>query len=86
MPGMNRYLEISSCSQCLDFQSRRLNIKTENGLPHTINGSALPIERTIAAILEKTIKLGKIFAVPEVLKQFLSSTYHMSLIFSTFCT
>lgn len=51
MPGMNRYLEISSISQCLDFQTRRLNIHKCNTI-HTINGSALPIERTLAAIIE----------------------------------
>lgn len=51
MPLTKRYLEISSCSQCGDFQSRRLGIKGKP-LPYTINGSALPIQRLIACMIE----------------------------------
>lgn len=56
MPGRNKYMEISSCSNCGDFQARRMNAryKGENtrGFVHTLNGSGLAIGRTIAAILE----------------------------------
>lgn len=57
LPGQGKYREIASISNCGDFQSRRLNGKykakqNDNKLVHALNGSALPIERTIAAILE----------------------------------
>ncbi len=58
MPGQNKYREISSCSNCLDFQARRANIrfKRENAKKpefcHTLNGSGLAVGRTFAAILE----------------------------------
>jgi seryl-tRNA synthetase len=57
MPSENKYREISSCSDCTDFQARRMNLrcKTENGKPefvHTLNGSGVAVGRTLAAILE----------------------------------
>jgi len=57
LPGANAYREISSCSNCGDFQSRRSSIRTKdnnkkNILLHTLNGSGLAIGRTMAAILE----------------------------------
>ncbi|BBM89873.1 serine--tRNA ligase [Spirochaetota bacterium] len=57
LPGQNTYREIASCSNCLDFQARRANIryrtkKKGNLFVHTLNSSGLPIERTMAAILE----------------------------------
>lgn len=57
-PGQNRWIEISSCSNCTDFQARRANIKFRRqpkGKPeylHTLNGSGLAVGRTIAALLE----------------------------------
>ncbi len=58
LPGQNQYREISSCSNCDDFQARRLQarykskIDGKNHLVHTLNGSSLAVGRTIVAILE----------------------------------
>ncbi len=58
LPGQNTYREISSCSNCRYFQARRMKARykefgdTENRLVHTLNGSGLPIGRTMVAILE----------------------------------
>ncbi len=57
LPGANTFREISSCSNCGDFQARRSSIRTKNNnkkniLLHTLNGSGLAIGRTMAAILE----------------------------------
>ncbi len=57
LPGANTFREISSCSNCGDFQARRSSIRTKdknkkNMLLHTLNGSGLAIGRTMAAILE----------------------------------
>ena len=76
MPGLNRYLEISSVSNFMDFQSRRGKIRYKNKegknqLVHTINGSGLAIGRTLAAIMENyQTKDGQI-EIPEVLKKYL---------------
>ncbi|AAQ00348.1 MULTISPECIES: serine--tRNA ligase [Prochlorococcus] len=69
LPGANSYREISSCSNCDDFQARRSFIRTKKGnqtqLVHTLNASGLAIGRTMAAILENgqqsdgTVKLPK---------------------------
>jgi seryl-tRNA synthetase len=58
MPSYNRYVEISSCSNCGDFQARRAGIRYRDGLTgkqqfaHTRNGSGVAVGRTVAAILE----------------------------------
>ncbi|WP_425378304.1 serine--tRNA ligase [Spiroplasma endosymbiont of Polydrusus pterygomalis] len=57
MPGQNKYREISSCSNCLDFQARRMKLRyrddnNEIKFVHTLNGSGLAVDRLIAAILE----------------------------------
>ena len=57
LPGQETYREISSCSNFVDFQARRANIKyrtaeKKTGFVHTLNGSGLPIGRTLVAILE----------------------------------
>jgi seryl-tRNA synthetase len=74
LPLQNRWLEISSCSNIKDFQSVRLKNKytesNEKFYTHTLNGSCLPIERTVATILENYQIDGQIF-VPEVLKRYL---------------
>ncbi|SOV79245.1 serine--tRNA ligase, putative [Plasmodium sp. gorilla clade G3] len=57
LPSQQRYIEVSSCSNCLDFQARRLNlkykIKDSNLFCHTINGSGLAVGRVLAIILEQ---------------------------------
>lgn len=65
MPGMDRWVEISSCSNCLDFQARRMKMKRP--FFHALNGSALPIERTLSAILENYQVPGGI-VIPDVLQ------------------
>ncbi|HLP60184.1 MAG TPA: serine--tRNA ligase [Candidatus Deferrimicrobium sp.] len=75
MPARNGYMEISSCSNFLDFQARRAKIKykTKDGKKnflHTINGSGLAAGRTVAAIMENyQEKDGKII-IPQILKKY----------------
>jgi seryl-tRNA synthetase len=72
MPGQNRYVEISSCSNFEDFQARRANIRyrTRDGkiaFLHTLNGSGLAVGRTMAAILENYQQEDGSVKVPEAL-------------------
>ncbi|EAB5359438.1 serine--tRNA ligase [Campylobacter jejuni] len=75
LPGQNKYREISSVSNCRDFQARRAKIryKNEQGkneLIHTLNGSSLAVGRTLVAIMENyQDKEGKIH-IPDVLKKY----------------
>ena len=76
-PGLNRYLEVSSCSVFNDFQAMRANIRyrPERGAPpkfaHTINGSGLALPRTVDAILETYQRADGMIVVPEVLKPYM---------------
>lgn len=75
LPGQGKYREMVSCSNCTDYQARRLNIRYRDtdGLKfvHTLNSTALAIGRTIVAIMENyQTEDGKI-EMPEVLKQYL---------------
>lgn len=73
MPSYSRYLEISSCSNFEDFQSRRASIRYKNGptdkaqMVHTLNGSGVAVGRTVAAILENYQNADGSVAVPKVL-------------------
>ncbi|EGN2721032.1 serine--tRNA ligase [Campylobacter jejuni] len=75
LPGQNKYREISSVSNCRNFQARRAKIryKNEQGkneLVHTLNGSSLAVGRTLVAIMENyQDKEGKIH-IPDVLKKY----------------
>lgn len=77
LPGQNRYREISSCSNCMDFQARRANIKfrrKETGKTeyvHTLNGSGLAVGRTFIAILENFQKEDLSFEIPDILKRYM---------------
>lgn len=79
MPAQGVYREISSCSNMGDFQARRMTLKfrhPETGKPtlaHTLNGSALAVGRTVAAILENYQLSPTEFAIPEVLKPYLEN-------------
>lgn len=81
MPSSGKYREISSCSNCMDFQARRANIRfKETGkkgtqLVHTLNGSGLAIGRTMAAILENYQQPNGAVAVPEVLQSYLEREF-----------
>ena len=79
LPGQNGYKEISSCSNFSDFQARRAAIrvkvegqggKTRNELIHTLNGSALPVGRTLVAILENFQRVDGSVAIPKVLRPY----------------
>lgn len=72
LPAQDRYREISSCSNCTDFQARRAGIKyrDDNGKPqfvHTLNGSGLAVGRAVAAILENYQNADGSVTIPEVL-------------------
>ncbi|MFA5518883.1 MAG: serine--tRNA ligase [Spirochaetota bacterium] len=77
MPGLNRYLEISSCSNFLDYQARRalIRYRKEKGerpaYLHTLNGSGLAAGRTMAAIMENYQTSDGNIAIPDVLKPYL---------------
>lgn len=76
MPSYNRYVEISSCSNFEDFQARRANIRFRDDdgkvkFVHTLNGSALAVGRTFAAILENYQNADGSITVPEVLRPFM---------------
>ncbi|RLD13976.1 MAG: serine--tRNA ligase [Caldiserica bacterium] len=76
MPGGKRWLEVSSCSNCYDFQARRTNtrLRRKDGkieFVHTINGSGLALGRTMAAILENYQNEDGTVRVPEVLKKYM---------------
>lgn len=80
MPSRGKYVEISSCSNFEDFQSRRGHIKflTDSGekkFVHTLNGSGLAVGRTVAAIMENfQTDEGKI-RIPEILKKYFNRDY-----------
>ena len=73
LPGQNTYREISSCSNCEDFQSRRANIRFRpegGGKPefvHTLNGSGLPTGRTLVAVLENGQQKDGSIVLPKAL-------------------
>jgi seryl-tRNA synthetase len=71
IPSQNCYREISSCSNCGDFQSRRMNAKykdnKKNKFLHTLNGSSLAIGRTIVAIIENYQNVDGSFTLPNKL-------------------
>ena len=76
MPSYGRYVEISSCSNFVDFQARRANIrfkKTPKDKPqyvHTLNGSGVAIGRTVAAILENYQNADGSITIPEALRPY----------------
>lgn len=80
LPGQKRYREISSCSNCLDFQARRANIRYADSTTHknefvcTLNGSAMPIGRTMIAIMENYQQKDGSILIPEALKKWLPYT------------
>ena len=75
-PGSGEWLEVSSCSDCGDFQARRANIRyrpqagARPRFPHTLNGSGLGVPRTLIAILENYQQADGSVLVPEVLRPY----------------
>ncbi len=75
LPGQETYREISSCSNFTDFQARRANIRyrtadKKTGFVHTLNGSGLPLGRTLVAVLENYQQADGSVVVPEVLRKY----------------
>jgi seryl-tRNA synthetase len=78
MPAQNAYREIISCSNCTDYQARRLNIRyrekegeAPKGFVHTLNSTAIATGRTIVAILENYQQEDGSVAIPEVLRRYM---------------
>ncbi len=75
-PGADRWLEVSSCSNCTDYQARRgrVRYRTERGarprLAHTLNGSGLALPRVIISILENYQRANGSVAIPEALRPY----------------
>ncbi len=77
LPSYNGYKEISSCSNCVDFQARRASIKYRSPgefkgsrLVHTLNGSGLAVGRCLAAVLENYQRADGSVEIPEVLRPY----------------
>ena len=79
MPSYNRYVEISSCSNCEDFQARRAGIRFKRSKDskaeycHNLNGSGLAVGRALAAILENYQQEDGSVVVPEVLRPYIGT-------------
>jgi len=84
MPHRNKYLEISSCTNCEDFQSRRANIRFRRGpksrpeFVHTLNGSGVAIGRTVSAILECFQQKDGSVLIPEALRPYMNGQERIS--------
>ncbi|MBD1371959.1 serine--tRNA ligase [Hazenella sp. IB182357] len=84
MPSNDTYREISSCSNTVDFQARRANIrfrqnkKDKPEFLHILNGSGLAIDRTVAAILENGQQADGSIRIPEVLRSYMGGRTHIN--------
>jgi seryl-tRNA synthetase len=77
LPGQDAYREIASCSNFLDWQARRANIRyrtsdKKTGFVHTLNGSGLPLGRTLVAILENYQEADGSVAIPKALRPYMN--------------
>lgn len=78
LPGQNQYREIASCSNCTDFQSRRMNARYKNksekgtNFVHTLNGSGLAVGRTLVAVLENYQQADGSIIVPQALRGYMN--------------
>jgi seryl-tRNA synthetase len=76
-PGCNEWLEVSSCSNCTDFQARRANIRyrpaprSKPEFVHTLNGSGLALPRVLIAVLENYQQEDGSVVIPEVLRPYM---------------
>ena len=77
LPGEENYREISSCSNCADFQARRMNTRyknqEKNEFVHTLNGSGLAVGRTLIAILENYQMEDGNVKIPEILQKYFNN-------------
>jgi seryl-tRNA synthetase len=77
-PGQGAYLEVSSCSNCEDFQARRMNLRFkteagENKFPHILNGSGTALARLFVALVETHQQADGSFTIPAALQPFLKT-------------
>jgi len=85
LPGQGTYREISSCSNCSDFQARRMKARVRNpesGKPelvHTLNGSGLAVGRTLIAVLENYQEQDGSIRIPEVLQPYMGGQKEIKL-------
>ncbi|TLX68306.1 MAG: serine--tRNA ligase [Thaumarchaeota archaeon] len=85
MPGQKKYREIGSCSNCIDFQSRRLSIRhrqktnEETQLVHTLNSTLVATERTMVAILENYQTNNQTVVVPNVLRKYMGDIKEINI-------
>jgi seryl-tRNA synthetase len=83
LPSEERYREISSCSNCGDFQARRMDARTKSAgekgtrFVHTLNGSGLAVGRTLVAILENYQDEGGRIAIPQALQPYMGGLTHI---------
>ncbi|MCB1055711.1 MAG: serine--tRNA ligase, partial [Acidobacteria bacterium] len=84
LPGQDAYREISSCSNCTDFQARRAGIRYRPAgggkarLTHTLNGSGLAVGRTLIAILENYQDADGTVRIPERLRPYMGGLERIS--------
>jgi seryl-tRNA synthetase len=83
LPGQQQYREISSCSNCGDFQARRMNarFRREGGKPefvHSLNGSALAVGRTLVAVLENYQEKDGSVRIPPALASYMGGVEQLS--------
>jgi seryl-tRNA synthetase len=84
LPGQQAYREISSCSNCTDFQARRANLryrpepKAKPRFLHTLNGSGLAVGRTLIAILESYQRADGSVGIPEALRPYMGGVERIS--------
>ena len=81
-PVNQKYQELTSCSNCTDFQARSVNcrVRRKNGdveFVHTLNGTAISMARTLVAVLENYVEEDGRFKVPEVLKPYLDNREYL---------
>ncbi len=83
-PGVRRWLEVSSCTDFADFQARRADIRYRPAAqerprhPHTLNGSALPLPRVVATILETGQQADGSVVVPPALRPYMAGTERLT--------
>ena len=82
LPGQNRYREISSCSNCRDFQARRMSArwrgKDARGFVHTLNGSGVAAGRALIAVLENYQQPDGSIVIPEALRPWMAGADKIS--------
>jgi seryl-tRNA synthetase len=86
IPSEGRYREISSCSNCGDFQARRMDARTKAAgdkgtrFVHTLNGSGLAVGRTLVAVMENYQDEGGRIAVPQALQPYMRGLTHIEAV------